>query len=413
MQFTEKFVQALKSKSKRYDIREKSGDGFGMRVATSGEKSWIFFYSFEGRKRRMTLGSYPALTLADARKKHRDALRLLEKGKDPGLEKQSQKIDARLSLTVEDLITEYIEKWAKPRKRSWEADKRLLNKDVKSIWGKRKAKDITRREVILLLDKIKDRGAPIAANRALACVRRMFNFAIERDIIPLSPCVSVKAVAKENRRDRCLSVDEIKNFWNELSGNRWLEDGELAVQMSQGARLALKLQLATAQRKGEIISAEWGEIDLDSGWWTIPAEKAKNGQAHRVPVSELALKLLGEIKKLSGDSRWLFPSDKKDHHVTGASIDHAVRRCAFDDIKHFTPHDLRRTAASHMTSIGVSRLVVSKILNHVENSVTSIYDRHSYDTEKKNGLDAWSNRLFEIVTGSVVKTNIIELKKIV
>lgn len=397
MQFTEKFIQALKPKAQRYDIREQSGDGFAIRVSSSGEKSWVFIYSFEGRKRRMTLGSYPNLTLAEARKKHREALRVLEKEIDPGFEKQKKKTEAALSVTVNDLIAEYIEKWAKPRKRSWQADERSLNKDVKPFWGKRKAKDITRRDVILLLDKVKERGAPIAANRTLACVRRMFNFAVERDILFASPCVAVKAVAKENRRDRTLSGDEIKNLWDALDSSDKLENGKLAVQMSQASKLALKFQLVTAQRKGEVIGAEWSELDMAAGWWTIPAEKAKNGNAHRVPLSELALTLLEEIKKLGNNSRWLFPSEKTGSHITGAAIDHAIRRCTFPDIKPFTPHDLRRTAASHMTSMGISRLVVSKLLNHVENSVTAIYDRHGYDTEKRSALDKWGMQLRKII----------------
>lgn len=414
MQFAEKFIKSLKPKEgqkKFFDVREKSGQGFGLSIFPSGEKSFIFIYSFAGRKRRMTLGRYPACSLADARGLHRDALKMLESGKDPALEKRKKFTEDRDSSTVSGLIEEYIEKWAKPRKRSWEADERCLNKDVKPMWGRRKAKDITRREVILLLDKIKDRGAPIAANRTLACVRRMFNFAVERDIIPTSPCVAVKAVAKENRRDRCLSVDEIKDFWEGFNCTAKLKNGKPSLQMSEGCKFALKLQLVTSQRKGEIVSAEWSELDLSQGWWTIPAEKAKNKNAHRVPLSKLALELLLEIKRLSGDSRWLFPSDKTDSHLTGAAIDHAVRRSveAFPKVKGWTPHDLRRTSATHMTSMGISRLVVSKLLNHVENSVTAIYDRHSYDSEKKNALEAWGKMLREIVSGEVSANNVVAL----
>lgn len=421
MQFTEKFIQSLKPAIQRYDAREQRGDGFAIRVFPSGEKSWVYIYTFEGRKRRMTLGGYPNLSLADARKKHREALRTLEKGIDPGFEKQQKKIQACLSVTMSDLIKEYIEKWAEPRKRSWKADEHCLNKDVKPIWGKRKAKDITRRDVILLLDKIKERGAPIAANRTLACIRRMFNFAMERDIIPVSPCMAVKAVAKENRRDRVLSIEEIKIVWTALSGNGKLENGRSAIQMSLSSRLALKFQLVTAQRKGEVISAEWSEIDLTAGWWTIPAEKAKNGHIHRVSLSALALELLQEIKNLHHDSRWLFPSEKNDRHLTGAAIDHAIRRSSFmhkengmvKALNHFTPHDLRRTGATYMTSMGISRLVVSKILNHVESGVTAIYDRHGYDAEKKHAMETWGNKLEEIIENRVPSSNILELKKVI
>jgi integrase len=144
--------------------------------------------------------------------------------------------------------------------------------------------------------------------------------------------------------------------------------------MFEATRLALKLQLVTAQRKGEIISAEWSEFDLDKGWWTIPASKSKNSNNHLVPLSELALELLKKLKALSEDSKWLFPSPVSDTHIISTAVNHAIRKNIkkFEEIKSFTPHDLRRTAASHMTALGVSRLIVSKLLNHVESSVTAI-----------------------------------------
>ncbi len=402
MQFTEKYIQALKSKSARYDVREKSGDGFAIRVSPSGEKSWVIFYFFEGKKRRMTLGSYPVLPLAEARKRHRKAVEMLAHNKDPGLTKQREKQEAKLASNVKDLITEYIEKWAKPRKRSWQEDERILNKDVLPALGKHKARNVTKRDIILLLDKIKERNAPIAANRTLACVRRMFNFAIERDIIAANPCATIKAPAKENQRDRCLSELEIKNFWHGLDN----------ASMAEATKLALKLQLVTAQRKGEIINAEWSEIDLTAGWWTIPAAKAKNGRPHRVPLSKLALQLLEQIKQLSIDSQWLFPSPRHDKPITGPSIDHAVRRSleAFKEVKPFTPHDLRRTAASHMTAMQISRLVASKLLNHVESSVTAVYDRHTYDSEKQQALELWEEKLRGIINGTTTLNKVIFLK---
>ncbi len=404
MQFTEKQIQALKPKEQRYDIREKSGSGFAVRVFTSGEKSWIFFYNFEGRKRRMTLGSYPALSLSEARSLHRNALTILAHGNDPGLSKQKEKLETRLSATIEALIHEYIEKWAKPRKRSWQEDERILLKDVQPAFRNRKARDITKRDILLLLDKIKERNAPIAANRTLACVRRLFNFAVERDIITSSPCSSIKAPAKENRRERCLSLDEIRCVW----------DGLPKARMSLSTQLVLKFQLVTAQRKGEVITAEWSDFDITAGWWTIPASKAKNDHVNRVPLSKLAIQLLDEIKTISGDSHWLFPAVRGDGHIGGQSIDHAVRRSieVFEVIDPWTPHDLRRTAATHITGMGIPRLVVSKLLNHAENSVTAIYDRHSYDAEKKHALDVWATKLQNLIDGVDSSDNIIALKKI-
>ena len=388
-QFTDRLIRNLKTRSAPYDLREGSGEGFAIRVMPSGHKSWLYIYYFESKKQRMTLGAYPATSLAHARELHRNAIRCLAGGKNPAGEQYRIKQEARLSGTVNDLVSEYLEKWAKPRKRSWREDERILNKDVAPMIGKHKAKDITKRDIILILDQVIKRGAPIAANRTLAAMRRMFNFAVEQDIITSTPCYGVKSPSKENRRDRLLSEDEIRVIWHGLKD----------ANMSEHSKLALKLQLVTAQRKGEIVSAEWDEFDLKNGRWNIPANKSKNGNPHLVPLSSLAIDLLQELKAISNGSKWLFPSPRSDKHIIPTAVDHALRNnlSKFKGVKHATPHDFRRAASSHMTALGISRLVVSKILNHVERSITAIYDRHSYDKEKRQALEMWGTKLREII----------------
>jgi integrase len=189
-----------------------------------------------------------------------------------------------------------------------------------------------------------------------------------------------------------LTTDEIRALWLGLEG---------AKMMAEGTKLALKLQLVTIQRKAEVVTARWDEIDLTDKWWTIPPEKAKNKMAHRVPLSPLALELLQAAKNLTGDSPWVFPSPQTQRHITPEAIDHALRRPGLEALGFsFTPHDLRRSAASHMTGMGTPRLVVSKILNHMEKHITSVYDRHSYDLEKRQALEAWAHKLKSIVEGT-------------
>jgi len=388
MKLTDRQIKNLKTTKERYEIWE--GNGFGIRLFPTGKKSWVFMYRFNGKARRLTLGHYPQMTVAEAHAAHGQALTELEKGIDPGTNLVKFNKENRTAQTVENLANEYIEKWAKPRKRSWREDERMLRKDVIPTLGRYKAKTITRRDIVVLLDKVSERGASIAANRTLAVTRRMFNFAVERDILEISPCYNIKAPTKENRRDRLLSSEEIKAFWHGLDN----------ASMFESTKLALRLQLVTAQRKGELVSAEWEEFDLNNGWWTIPASKAKNGNHHRVPLSPLALKLLKELKALAKDSKWLLPSPRGNNHVIPTSIDHALRNNLEkfgENTKPFTPHDLRRTAASHMTALGISRLVVSKLLNHAENSVTAVYDRHAYDQEKENALNIWAKQLERIL----------------
>ncbi len=386
IKFTDKKIKGLPVKKTRYDIRER--DGFAVRVAPSGRKTWIFFYDYDGRRRRMTLGTYPQITLSKAKEKHGDALKLLRKGIDPGADEQKKRIERIVAPTVKDLTSLYIEKWAKPNKRTWKEDERILEKDVVRAWGKRKAADIKRPDVIHLLESIADRGAKIQSNRTFAVIRKMFNFAVGRGLLEFSPCTNISPVARECQKDRCLSETEIETLWYELDNG----------SMSEATRRALRLILVTAQRPGEVVGMKWSEIDGD--WWTIPSEKAKNRQAHRVYITPFAREVLG-----SSGSGYVFTSPSGVGHIHINALSRAVRRSYELDkngnkkisIDHFTPHDLRRTAASLMTGIGISRLVVAKILNHVERGVTAIYDRHSYDREKQQALERWEKKLRQII----------------
>jgi len=397
---TDRQVQNLKSKTQRYEIWEE-GSGFGVRVSPNCTKSWVLMYRYEGRQRRMTLGRYPKMTVAAAHKAQADARFTLELGEDPGdAIIEARKLD-RASPTVGDLTILYLEGWAKRRKRSWIEDERILNKDVLPRWRHRKAHKLKRRDVVELLDSIVERGAPIAANRTLQVVRRMFNYAIERDLLETNPCAGIRAPGKEQCRQRALSDDEIKEFWTKLDSS----------DISQLLRLALRLQLVTAQRRGEVASACWQDIDRESGWWTIPKDKSKNGLSHRVPISKIAADLLDELGHITDDSDFLFPSPTREGHITAASLSGALfRNRKHFGLERFTPHDLRRTAASKMASIGVSRVALGKILNHVDRSVTAIYDRHTYDAEKREALTKWSQQLLTIVSDSDAK-NIVSLAR--
>lgn len=397
--FTDKGVKALEPREKAYDLRE--GDGFGVRVLPSGTKSWFFLYHFNGIKKRLSLGIYPDVSLKQAREKHDAAKKLLAAGIDPGAVRDEE----HAAPSVKRLVEEYLERWAKPRKRSWEEDQRQLERDVVPRWGSRKAASITRRDVRELIEE-KAKGAPVGANRLLAVVRRAFNWAVEQDILETSPAFRVKAPAKENRKDRVLSPDEIRAAWS-----AWDRAGA-----TPEVRKALRLILATAQRPGEVAGAHWSEFDLTEGVWTIPAGRAKNNQAHRVPLSPLARRIIGEP-----GSGYLFPSYTDEGPMNPLALTRACYRHArmtplpvksksrgirkrhvgpvVWKVEPFTPHDLRRTAASCMTGIGVPRLTVGKILNHVERGVTAIYDRHSYDLEKREALDRWGAHMEKIITG--------------
>jgi len=145
--------------------------------------------------------------------------------------------------------------------------------------------------------------------------------------------------------------------------------------------------------------------DVNGAWWTIPAEVAKNGRSHRVPLSPQALAIL-ERRRDSANDPWVFPSPTTDHAIENPqkAAERLRERSKVSDLR---LHDFRRTAASLMTGMGISRLTVKKILNHAERDVTAIYDRHSYDPEKRTALEAWGRRLEAIVGGAAGKARVV------
>lgn len=379
MNFTDRTIAAIKPTVTRSDFWDDSVPGFGIRVTKGGRKTWVLMYRTGLKKRRFTLGTYPSLSLANARQRALEAQYHISKGADPALQKQ---VD-RTAETFEDLVHEYLERHAKVKKKSWAEDERILKREFVPAWGNCKARLISRREVIATLDKIVGRGSPILANKALAVLRKTFNFGIQRDILELNPCWKVAAPAKEKSRDRVLTEDEIRLFWGAIE----------KLDFVVGAYY--KLLLLTAQRSGELGATEWVDIDLSAGWWTIPALRSKNGFTHRVPLSGTTLAIFRKLRLQSGGSRWVFPSPKGEYPIRERKrrLREIKQGAGFD----FRPHDLRRTAASHMTGNGIQRLIVSKILNHVETGVTAVYDRHSYDNEKRAALEKWADQVEQLL----------------
>jgi integrase len=385
-----KFLEGVQGK--QVDYFDKTLPGFFLRISQDGKKSFGVMYRTGRRLRRMKLGAYPLLTLAKAHQEATKALRNAELGQDPAAEKKRNR-DAE---TFEQVALEYLERHAKAKKKSWEEDKRVINKDLIPEFGKQHAKDITRRDVRAFLER-KSTTAPIMANRIRALIRKIFNWAITADIVESNPVYLVPAPGKERQRDRVLNEDEIKCVWNAIDADKNDADDSHKKVKTLSAGI-MKLRLLTAQRGAEVMSMEWNELDTKMGWWTIPGEKTKNGLSHRVPLTAPALTIIREMKSaVENDaySKFVFPSPKGDTHISNPqkSLERIQKATNID----FVGHDFRRTAASLMTGMGIQRLTVKKILNHVEREITAVYDRYSYDAEKREALDAWAKRLIQIV----------------
>jgi integrase len=378
IKFSVKTVASLNpTPGKRMEYFDAQMPGLALRVTEKGAKTWSVMYRHRGRLRRLTLGTAigrTAMSLADARDRARDTLIAARDGADPATEKQ----DGRKAETIGDLADLYIERWAKPRKRSWKADRNLLDHKVLPKWKHRAIVDITRRDVRDLVDGVAAAGAPIVANRVAALLSKMFGFALDRELVEASPAVRIPRPGQEQQRDRVLTEDELRTLWGQFS----------ALPAEMGAYF--KLRALTAQRGGEVAAMTWSDVDLESGWWTVPSAVAKNKLAHRVPLSPTACNLLAAILQTARtDATYVLEGARGKRQQAEAA--------ATLTVENFRGHDLRRTAASMMAAGGIQRLTIGKLLNHVERSVTAVYDRHGYDPEKQAAIAWWDAKLASII----------------
>jgi integrase len=341
----------------------------------------------------------------------------VNRGIDPALKVQQEKRKRQEEPTFKDLLDEFftLELSKTP---SGKARRRLIEKDILPEWTGRKVSSITRRDAVLILDEIRER-APIGANRVHSVLVRMLNFAAERGIIEFSPLGSMRR-GRESARARVLTDDEIKALWKALD----LDNAD--VDIYQVSKLAIKAILLSGQRPGEVSSMSWDHIHGDT--WIIPADQRKNREENRVPILPMLAEVIERAKPFGSGSGYVFPSPRSslygfkrpqkakpkedDAPVSRLGLSNAIRRHSKDMgiEERFTPHDLRRTARTRLAELGVSDIVAERVLGHKLQGVLGIYNRHSYDVEKRQALGLWERRLSEILGQTEKQSNVIPLQ---
>lgn len=405
---TAKAVEAAKPRDSRREIPDPALSGLYLVVQSSGVKSWALRYRYAGKPKKLTLGRWPVMGLMEARTAASAAVEAVEHGNDPSAEKKATKaarFEAQLSERdkIKTLVGQF-EKRHLSTLRSGETVRRELDRHVVAIWGERDIHDITKRDVIHLLDSIADSGRIVTANRVRAYLNKFLSWCVERDIIGQSPAMGVKPVAKEKSRDRVLTDDEVRWFWQacEREGQPW---GHLG-----------KMLLLTGQRLGEVVSMT--DHELNGGLWHLTAARTKNGRAHVVPLSKAATDILNAVVRIKGDTGHIFTttgrSALKGYHKGRNHIANRMQEIASEErgetvqIQHWTFHDLRRTAATGMARLGVPVRVTEAVLNHVSGTaggIVSVYQRHDYADEKRLALEAWAQSVERLVIGETVTKN--------
>jgi integrase len=404
-------IKNLPLPDKRREIPDGRISGLYFVVQPTGAKSWALRYRANGLPRKLTLGLYPALDLATARRRAQEALGEVAGGKDPAATKKAFREvakadkaadDRRVARVAELFIERYVKRSGKVRA-SWAAEiERYLKVEILPHIGAKRIGNVTKHDILSVLDGIVDRGSPVTANRVLAVMRKFFNWASDvRGLIVVSPCKGIGAPTAESSRDRVLSDDEIRAAWAAFDDTGW-PFGPLA-----------RLLLLTGQRLSEVAEAQWSEIDLEAKAWKIPKERTKNDRAHEVPLSDAAVEIIRALPRIEGKAGYVFTATGARPVSNLKRLREALRRAASERDAAPTLHDLRRTVATSLQRLGVRLEVTEAVLNHVSGSrkgIVGVYQRHEYAEEKRAALDAWARRLDAIVTGEAA-SNVVELAK--
>lgn len=420
---TTRGITSLKPRAERYHVFDIETRGLAVRVTPQGSKSWVYYYRIGGKLKMLTLGPLsPKLGLAEARRRAIDARANVNDHVDPATEKAEAKLDAR--STVNKLVTLYK---ADPRvtsKRSWTEEARVLDKDVCPAWGDRALKDISRADVRELVNAKLATGKAVMANRLLAHVSHLFNYALDLELVDANPAARFKKVHTPTR-ERVLAREEWTALWAYvLKGT--LPQGGTEPGWSAIMRDLFAMLLLTGQRLGEVARMRWADVDLGQRWWTLPAAATKNGLAHRVPLAPAAVELLTRLRPEKDDdvARQVYVFST----IAGANIYDRAKKAMAVLCRTFRPpkkddpadatgiwrnvraHDIRRTVATNLGELGVAPHIISAILNHTDGSITAVYNRFRYDLEKREALERWAMRLTQVKAPADV-TNIDQRKR--
>jgi integrase len=405
MRLTDASIKKLKAPATRQEIRDYGAPGLYLIVQPTGAKSFAVRYSRAGRVLKTTIGPYPAIPLAEARKSALGIATNVANGGDPAAEKRAEKTKPAPSAerTVRAIADEFLRRHTGEKNGQRWADetRRLLDRNILPAIGDKHISEVGKADIHDVLDPIMDRGAPIAANRVLAVVKKLFRWGLGRGYVEGDPCAGIPQPGAEIKRDRVLSDEELARVWRAAEG------------MPYPFGPAVKLLILTGARREEVGAMRWRESDFEAKTWTLPAARAKNNVEHVIPLSDSAVALLKSLPRIGRrNDGFVFTTTGKTS-VSGWSRAKVIIDAAMlgamrkkdpkaEPPERWTIHDLRRTVATGLAGLGVALPVVEKILNHLSGSfggVAGVYQRHAFAGEKRDALDKWAERV-AMIAGS-------------
>lgn len=379
-------------------VTKTDGAGLTFTLSAKGTAAWVLRYRIGGKQKEITLGNYPDVTLAKAREQAAVKRVSVQQGVDVAQAKREQKIALTAAGTVKELCNEYFERTVKGRIKRPDLVKAMLDNDVVRVLGKMRIESVKPVDVDRLVLGVVKRGSPIMANRVLTITKALFDFAIRRQWITYNPASAFgrdDAGGKESARSRALTDAEITALIKAF-------DAEGAVFRPYA--LAVRLLLLTAVRKAELIEAAWAEFDLDAGVWTIPKARIKTGDKtgkdFTVPLTIAAVAWLNELKLIGCGSDYVYPAKRRGDRTTLSpnTVNWALNQIEHG-LEHFTLHDLRRTARTHLSMLGVKPHVSERCLNHRLPGINDVYDTYDYLDERRAALELWEQKLRALEVG--------------
>jgi integrase len=385
----------------RLEIADMRQVGLVLRVTSNGIRTFAFRFRHPHSRKtlRATIGSYPATSLEAARRRARAMAVQVEAGINPIEARNTERATAHtrtFAALAARYLTEHAERHKRPR--SAEEDRRNLAVHVLPKWGKRDFRNIRRADVIELIESIVSAGKHVAANRVHSLISKVFNFAVDADLLETNPAARLKKRGVETSRKRVLTDAELPVFWR----------GIVLSPVSESVGLALRLAVLTGARASEIAGAhksEFRDLDkLEQAAWLIPGERTKNKRDHLIPLSRLARETVKAAIKLGdNDTEFLFPTRYNNGTpLEGHALTTAMARFCADWKEPPSPHDLRRTVNTRLAMLGVAKEVRDRCLNHVtglRDPESRHYNRYEFQQEKRDALGKWDKALAAIIAG--------------
>ena len=374
--------KSAKATGARYELID--GGGLYLDVTSNGVRTWRYRYRLAGAREKITIGPYPAVSLAEARARHLELSALVARGKSPLREIERARQRSKDASTVEDLAQIYRKELAARSKGGISRSDWHFSRYIIPTLGRYPLSDITPQDVLALLDPIRE-TAPASAIAVHGSTKRMFEFAIGRQLLTANPASAIpqRIVGEKKSRTRTLSPSELETLLRHLDSAK----GEPETIQ------AFQLLLLTMVRRNELLEAPWDEFDLESATWTIPASRTKNGKAHVVPLSSQAVAILESRRALFGSLGLVLPGRTPGKGLSTGTLHESMRRNDGFGIARFTPHDFRRTASTILHEQGWNSDVIEKALNHTMKGVRGVYNRAEYLPERRRMLQEWADWL--------------------